>query len=272
MLDQVQQVLDEYSEHLPLTVRQIYYRLVGAHAYPKTQRDYENLCEHIVRARRARIIEMGDIRDDGITRVDGPGYRDISEFFAQLRSDASTFQLDRSSGQSTRLVVLCEAAGMVPQLAKGCSRFDVSVISCGGFDSLTAKFELVTNVRDEGRPIEYLHIGDHDPSGEHMFEALKEDVAAFVDELGGEVSFTRLAVTTEQIARYRLPTAPRKPSDRRSFRGQTCQAEALAPDVLGNIVRRAIEARIDKSQLDRVLRQEKAGRKRLLKQLKEIVP
>src|SRR5215831_15979847 len=30
LLDQVQGILDEYADHLPLTIRQIFYRLVGA--------------------------------------------------------------------------------------------------------------------------------------------------------------------------------------------------------------------------------------------------
>ena len=54
LLDQVQAVLDEYAEHLPLTNRQIFYRLVGAHGYPKTEQAYNNLCEMLQKARRSR--------------------------------------------------------------------------------------------------------------------------------------------------------------------------------------------------------------------------
>ena len=55
----------EYGAYLPLTVRQIFYRLVGAHGYEKTEAAYERLGEKIARARRAGIIEFGAIRDDG---------------------------------------------------------------------------------------------------------------------------------------------------------------------------------------------------------------
>jgi hypothetical protein len=37
LLDQVQGILAEYVDHLPLTIRQIFYRLVGAHDYKKTE-------------------------------------------------------------------------------------------------------------------------------------------------------------------------------------------------------------------------------------------
>ena len=41
--------------------------------------------------------------------------------------------LDRTAGQRTRLIVMCEAAGMVPQLASVAGPYGVTVISSGGF-------------------------------------------------------------------------------------------------------------------------------------------
>ncbi len=54
LLGQVRAVLAEYRDHLPLTIRQIFYRLVGAHGYDKTEQAYGRLCEHLNRARRGR--------------------------------------------------------------------------------------------------------------------------------------------------------------------------------------------------------------------------
>jgi hypothetical protein len=124
-----------------------------------------------------------------------------------------------------------------------------------------------TRVRGFARPTEVLDITDLDPSGAHMFLAAIEDIKAFTRELGGEVTFTRLAVTREQIAQYDLPTAPPKATDKRAFRGRTCQAEALAPDVLAGILRHAIEQRIDHRVLDRVLKRERAERRKLVRLL-----
>ena len=47
LLEQVRAVLVEYEDHLPLTIRQIFYRLVGAYNYEKTERAYARLCEHL---------------------------------------------------------------------------------------------------------------------------------------------------------------------------------------------------------------------------------
>jgi hypothetical protein len=268
LLDQVRGVLGEYEDYLPLTIRQIFYRLVGAHDYEKTERAYARLCEHLNRARRARLIPMDAIRDDSGT-ISAPNDWDSTEQFLRvIRSMAADFKLDRSVGQKTRLVVTCEAAGMVPQLERVAHPFSVTVMSGGGFDSLTDKYNFAAKLADQDHPTEVLQIGDHDVSGAHLFLAAAEDIKAFADELGGEVTFTRLAVTPEQIAGYDLPTAPPKSSDRRAFHGQTCQAEALAPDVLAGILRDAIEQRIDRRVLNRVLAREAAERRKLVKTLR----
>jgi hypothetical protein len=75
-------------------------------------------------------------------------------------------------------------------------------------------------------------------------------------------------VTPEQISGLRLPTAPRKATDGRSFNGvdgdpnATVQAEAIAPDVLADIVREAILARFDMDILrERIAWQEREQQK-----------
>jgi hypothetical protein len=165
---------------------------------------------------------------------------------------------------------MCEAAGMVPQLARVAHGYGATVLSSDGFDSVTEKQAFAVEIADDGRPTEVLHIGGHDPSGTHMFIALAEDVEAFARELGGSVSFTRLAVTPEQIADLALETQVRKVSDNRAFGSrteQTCQAEAIAPDMLAQIVRGAIKSRFDHKALRRVLAREKRVRNELIEKL-----
>jgi hypothetical protein len=163
---------------------------------------------------------------------------------------------------------MCEAAGMVPQLETVAGPFGITVKSSGGFESTTEKYHIARELSADDRETEVLHIGDHDPSGLHMFFALAEDVAAFAAALGGpSVTFTRIAVTPSQITRYRLPTAIAKPEDRRAFEGDTCQAEALPPDVMANILRKSIEARLDRAAYDAVLAEEEEIRAELRRRL-----
>lgn len=113
-----------------------------------------------------------------------------------------------------------------------------------------------------------LHLGDLDPSGEHLFTSLAEDVIAFAAAAGAEVEFERVAVTSEQVTTYNLPTAPPKTTDRRSFSGTaTTQAEALPPDILAAIVRQAIETYRDPQAYRQALAREQAERRAIRERL-----
>jgi hypothetical protein len=137
LLDQVQGVLDEYRDQLPLTLRQIFYRLVGAHAYEKTELAYKQLTEALNRARRARVIEMSAIRDDGFTSNRPLYFESAEDFLDAVAGWAEEFRLGRQKGQKRRLVLWCEASGMVPQFARVAAPFGIEVCSSGGFDGLT---------------------------------------------------------------------------------------------------------------------------------------
>jgi hypothetical protein len=65
-----------------------------------------------------------------------------------------------------------------------------------------------------------------------------------------------------------LPSAPPKETDRRRFEGnETWQIEALDPRELANIVRIAIEKRLDRAIFDEVIAQEEDIRQAVLSQL-----
>lgn len=257
LLEAVKAILDEYAEYLPLTNRQIFYRLVGAHGYEKTEHAYKRLCELLNRARRSGLVSFAAIRDDGITKRVPHCWQDAAEMVEAFISNADGFRLDRQQGQARRLLFAVEAAGMVPLIERIADPYGVTVLSCGGFDSTTAKHDLA-QVLTEWHSAEVLHVGDHDPSGVHVFSSIAEDVTAFMDGLGAGLApiFTRLAVTPQQIVSLGLPTAPPKETDRRKFEGETTQVEAIPPDVLAQIITDAITNRIDRSAYEAVLADE----------------
>jgi hypothetical protein len=157
---------------------------------------------------------MSAIRDDGGVVAEPNMWDSGEQFLDTVRRQASELMLDRTDGQKIRQVVICEAAGMVPQLERVAHPFGVTVMSGGGFDSTTDKHNFAADLAGQNRPTWVHSIGDHDASGVSMFLAFLEDVEAFTRDLGGVATFTRLAVTPEQIATYGLPTAPpRSPTD-----------------------------------------------------------
>ena len=257
LMERVAEIIEEYREHLPLTARQIFYRLVGRHGYEKTEKAYNRLQEHLNRARRGGLIEFGAMRDDGFYMHGRQGWEGAEEFTAAIRERVDGFRIDRQRGQERRVLVWCEAGGMVPQLERVARPYGVPVASSGGFDSTTSKHDTGRWLAGFGRAL-VLHIGDHDPSGEHIYSSLDEDVRAFAEGYGGDVEFHRLAVTSEQVDRYELPTSPPKPTDHRSFADtRTTQAEALDPETLAELVESAIVESIDVEAYEQALDDER---------------
>lgn len=266
----VRVILDEYEAHLPLTVRQIFYRLVGAHGYAKTEAAYAALAEKLVRARRARLIPFESIRDDGVVTIPTETYGSIYDFHDVTARRIKFYRRNRQKGQPVRLELWAEAAGMLGQLDQVAAEYGVETYSASGFGSLTANYEIARRTLAQTVPTVLLHVGDFDPSGVSIFEAASEDAARFVKAdrvlANLEIRPVRVALTAEQVESYNLPTAPPKRSDSRSARwkGETCQLEALAPDQLAAIVRAAIEEHLDFDRLDQILREETDDRAELL--------
>jgi len=153
LLSKVAAVLDEYQEHWPLTVRQVFYRLVGAHGYDKTEAGYKTLCHHVVNARRGGTLSFDASRDDGVTTVRMDHYADADAFVTDYRRRAKSFRRDLMAAQPYHAEVWCEAAGMIHQLADVAHRYSIKVYSSSGFDSLTAKKDIADRICATGKPM-----------------------------------------------------------------------------------------------------------------------
>lgn len=269
LVDQVRGVLDENRAYLPMTARQVFYRLVGAHGYDKTELAYARLLETLNRARRARLIPMHAIRDDGGTSMGAGGWDSTAQFWRSVRRTADSYRHALDDGQPIAVELWVEAAGMVPMVARVAAEFGVTTYSSGGFDSVTVKHEAAQRIAYRDVPTTVLHLGDHDPSGLSILDSAAEDISAFVDHWAApRPTFVRLAVTPDQIARYRLPSAPQKVTDRRGeHMRHTVQAEAMSPTELTSEVRTALANTVDLGALDAARRRGESERAEILRRL-----
>jgi hypothetical protein len=252
LIEQIRAILEEYRDHLPMTGRQVYYRMVAAYGYPKTTAAYDRLLEHLGRARRARLIPMSAIRDDRPESWGPGGWDSPAEWWASIRTLAEGYEHAPDSGQPRAVEIWVEAAGMLPMVGKVAAEYGATAHTSGGFESVGAKYATATRIAYRDRGTLVLQLGDHDPSGLSMLDAAAADVTAFLEEISPErvPEFSRLAVTPAQIARYELPTAPQKSTDRRgAHMSETVQAEALPPDVLLDEVRAGLSAVTDATAL-----------------------
>ena len=263
VVGQVQAILAEYAAYLPMTNRQIFYRLVGTRGYPKTEQAYARLCEYLNRARRAGMIDFSAIRDDGTQSEGGTGYSGVEHWMRSIRYYAEGYSHNLTEGQRYHRELWVEAGGMVPQAAAVAGDYDVITYSAGGFNGLTDKHETAERLARQRKPCIVFHVGDLDPSGLAIVDALAEDVTLMARGIARRrgrdalVQFIRVAVTEDQVAEHGLPTAPQKGSDNRGeWMDETVQCEALPPDVLAATIRAAIEEYTD---LDKVAAMREQG-------------
>jgi hypothetical protein len=281
LIMQVKEILKEYEDHLPLTNRQIFYRLVAAYGYPKTENFAKSLGDHLTRARRAKMIPFEHIRDDGISLMDHAHFADENAFYKHVREEGNAYKRDKLVRQGLDIRVYCEAAGMMPQLERVCEPYSIPVYSCSGFDSVSAKYQLSTSCWQSfvyrGRRTVILHLGDHDPSGESIFNhGLVQDVHAFLaqdvphKDPREVCDFERVALTQEQVLRLGLETTPPKDTDSRTANwtgSGACQLEALPPSTLAELLESAIRRRLDMAIYAEDLKAEEEERRRITKAL-----
>jgi hypothetical protein len=218
-------------------------------------------------------VAFTSIRDDGVSVMEERWYQGQQDFIEEYARLAERFQRDRQQGQPYRLELWSEAAGMLPQLARVAHFYSVPVYSSSGFVSITAVRSIVDRARLRNQKTVLLHVGDYDPSGESIFDAMARDAQAFLDDdkiiASQEIIPVRVALTANQVADLDLPTSPAKESDSRSARwsGETCQLEALAPDELALILETEIASWYDDGLFYEQVENEKHDRAALLRAL-----
>jgi hypothetical protein len=261
----VEEIIVSYEDFLPLTVRQLFYLLVAGYGYEKTDAAYGRLSDHLVRARRARMIPFDVIRDDGVVTYSTQWHDGPDAFWDETGDRIRKYRRDRQAGQRAYVELWCEAKGMAPQLARVANKYSVPVFSAGGFGSLTSTRLVADRALERSVPTVLLHVGDLDPSGEDIFDALAEDAALFVEAdrsiMTTRVEAERVALTHAQVTAYGLPTAPPKKNNRgKRWEGETCQLEALPPNLLAELIEDAIAAHFNPGALERQIAIEEEDR------------
>jgi hypothetical protein len=202
--------------------------------------------------------------------LDFPGQGELVPFFAlpELSTDAgvsvddpetpdvtvSGYDYDEAD-QPVLVEVWVEKSGVNDVLEPLCRGLHVNLKTGVGFESHTHIVSLLRRVRRHGKPAHVLYVSDFDPAGWRMPVAVARVVQFYAAELGVEqpVTLHPVALTGEQVDRYRLPRVPVKEDktgrpDRRGKRFEQANEEgiveldaleALHPGTLADVVRRS---------------------------------
>jgi hypothetical protein len=158
-----------------------------------------------------------------------------------------------------------ESRSIASVLMADCKELAVDLYPCGGFSSLSFVHEAAElhNNLDDDRPLCVLYIGDYDPAGVLIDQALERELREHLrDDI--DLDFTRIGINENQIAVYDLPMKPRKATDRRSLQiAETVEAEAMPAHILRSLLREEIEALLPEGALHAAKVAERSEREHL---------
>ena len=140
-----------------------------------------------------------------------------------------------------------------------CRRHGIDLVTGVGYQSITSVITMLRKrVNVHGKPTRIFYISDFDPAGLWMPAAVARQIEFWRREHAPdeEIKLIPLALTKEQVIRYKLPRIPIKESDRRKkvFEDRHGEGaveldalEALHPGELGRMVIAAIEPYFDRT-------------------------
>jgi hypothetical protein len=248
-LDHLQETMRGLLEHNnPMTVRQVFYRMVSGGHIDKTEAEYKNTVGRLlVKMRRDGVIPFGWIADN--TRFMRKP-RTYSSLEQALRHTAQTYRRSVWDNQPVYVEVWTEKDALAGVLIEETRPWDVPLMVSRGFSSVSFLYEAAETIEDQGKPAYLYYFGDHDPSGVHIDRNIERQLREMAP--GAEIHFERVAVLPWQIVAWNLPTRPTKRTDGRAknFKGESVEVDAVDPQVLRSLVATCIERHVDRHAYD----------------------
>ena len=238
------QIVEVLRADHPQSVRHVFYRMTDPRLpepVEKSDRGYRHVQARCVKLRRTGAMPYGWIADLSRRGYFVDTFRDAGDFLRRMRG---LYRADLWREADYRCEVWAESRSIASVLRDDCEELAVDLYPCGGFSSLSFVHEAAQqhNRSADRRPLVVFYIGDYDPAGVLIDQALRRELRA---HLRPDIAlhFERLGINPEQVERFGLPGKPRNPRDKRSPQVlATVEAEAMPANVLRGIVRAAIEA------------------------------
>lgn len=252
-LNRVIEIIKELQEYRPLTLRQIYYQMVGKGYIENNVSQYTMLSMLLKNARLKGYINWDDVEDRGRIYHNLTGYRDKNIFITtELENFLTGYRRDLMQTQNKYIEVWIEKDALSSIFVNTCIYYSVPVIVCRGYSSVT----FLNNFKNRLKPHSdklclMLYFGDFDPSGMNMVEAM--DITLKNELKVNNLEIKRVALQRTDIDKYKLPhnpTALKKADTRASkhiglYGNVAVELDALAPAVLTGKIKTAVENELD---------------------------
>jgi hypothetical protein len=253
-------ILDVLTEDDPMTLRQLFYQLVGRGDIDKTEQQYGAVGRQCAEMRVDGRIPWACIADNTRWTHVPNTYTGIDDALEEI---SSSYRRDLWAESPVYVEVWLEKDALTGVLYPITSRYAVPLMVSRGFASLSYIYEAAEAIRAQEKPAYLYYIGDHDPSGLQIDISIEQRLRQFAPD--AEIHFNRIAVTPCQIQQWELPTRPTKQTDSRArtFKGESVEADAIPAPMLKALLKTYIELHIDQAQCEKMRVVEPAERKTL---------
>lgn len=249
LIDQAKTIIDEFiAQGFKLTLRQLYYQMVTRAMIENKQTEYKRAGVIIKNARRAGLIDWDAIEDR--TR----NVREIASWddpAAVVSAAARQYRENLWEAQSVRVEVWIEKDALLGVIEGVCNEYRLPYFACRGNNSESEQYAAGKRFEAQAAagltPI-VLHLGDHDPNGLDMTRDNVDRLALFARR---PMEVRRLALNMDQVERYRPAPNFAKETDSRfatymkKFGSKCWELDALAPNVIADLIRAEDEGLID---------------------------
>jgi hypothetical protein len=233
------------SEESAITIRHLFYRLVGLEVIPKTERAYKNLCGHLSKWRKDGDVPWNAFSDSTRWHIAPPMFDSIED---ALRRTRENYRRDLWATQGYYCEVWCEKDAIAGVIVDVTREFGVPLFVCRGFASLSSLYSASLTFKKtqaQGKAVAVYHLADYDPSGHAAADAIER---TFEDDFDCTINFERIAILPEHIEEFDLPTRPTKETDSRSrnwLGEEFVELDSMPAAELLGLVEDAILSRID---------------------------
>lgn len=240
------------ADHRPMTVRQVFYQLVSRGIIKKTEGEYKRTVGRLLtEMRRDGNLPYDWIADNTRWMRKPSTFSSVEEMLHRSRE---TYRRAVWDNQDAYVEVWLEKEALAGVLVDVTAEWDVPLMVTRGYPSLSYMHSAAEMIEAQEKPTYLYYFGDHDPSGvdipRHVESSIRDIAGDDID-----LNFQRVAVLPEQIEEYDLQTRPTKRSDSRSksFKGESVEVDAIAPDTLREICEGCIKQHIDEDAYQRML-------------------
>ena len=247
-LDDVKEsILGIIAENDSMTVRQLFYQMVSRGLIDKSEREYNNTVIRLATQMRKSGEMPYDAIADNTRWMRKPASHSSLEGF--LTQQQRLYRRDLWQDQNAYVEIWLEKDALAGVLYEVTSRWDVPLMVCRGYASVSFLWSAAQAIQAENKPAFLYYFGDCDPSGRDIPRAVEKSLRAM--SCGADITFEVVAVTDQQIIDMNLPSRPTKKQDSRAknFEGESVEVDAIPPKELKRICKELIEQHVDVDSL-----------------------